>query len=229
MSNRIDQLFKNKLSEHKVSPSAEAWTKVQSGLSKKNKIIIAWRMAAVFVLMGALVGTWYFLNPNNLNPSAQLTEIKELVTPDNNGIDKPIESTPEVVKPDLAQTSQVKNRKKRNVNTSEKKETQDSKTESLAINNNGLQNQVDEIVNLTESVSITQTSKPIVIEFTLESISKVTPAAVAQASEAENSGLRKILDAALDVKNGDSDIGIIRDAKNQLFALDFKKDKTKRN
>lgn len=185
-------------------------------------------MAAVFVMMGALVGMWYFLNPNKVNSPAQLTENEELVTPERNEIDKPIESTPEHTKPDLAQTSQVKNRKKRNESTSEKKETQDSKTESLAMDNE-LQNQVDEIVNLTESVSITQTSKPIVIEFTLESISKVTPAAVAQASEAENSGLRKILDAALDVKNGDSDIGIIRDAKNQLFALDFKKDKTKRN
>ena len=60
-------------------------------------------------------------------------------------------------------------------------------------------------------------------------ISKEPIIEVAQANEAESSGLKKILETALDVKNGDSDLGIIRDAKNQLFALDFKKDKTKRN
>ena len=36
MSNRIDQLFKDSLSEHKAPPSAEAWEKIHSGLIKKK-------------------------------------------------------------------------------------------------------------------------------------------------------------------------------------------------
>lgn len=232
MSNHIDQLFKDALSEHKVYPSAETWTKVQSGLSKKNKIIFAWRMAAVFVLIGAMTGTWYFTNPSKINTSAQLAEKKELVIPDTGGIDKSIELPSDVAKPDIAQASRVENRKKRNESITEKTETQNTLSESLTMDNNELQKQVNEIVISTESVSITQTAKPekpMVVEFTLEPISKVTPASVAQANEVENSGLKKILDTALDVKNGESDIDLIRDARNQLFALDFKKDKSKRN
>lgn len=33
--NRIDELFKNKLANHQVAPSADAWQKVEAGLTKK--------------------------------------------------------------------------------------------------------------------------------------------------------------------------------------------------
>ena len=73
--------------------------------------------------------------------------------------------------------------------------------------------------------------KPIVIQFTLEPMPvNVTEPAVALASaDDDKSGLQKILEKARDIKNGDSELGSLRDAKNELFALDFRKDKTKRN
>jgi hypothetical protein len=81
---------------------------------------------------------------------------------------------------------------------------------------------------VTETISVTKAEKPIVIEFTLEAITTDTQQ-VAQASEEKNTGLKKIFDKALELKNGESDFGSLRDAKNELFALDFRKDKTKRN
>ena len=112
-----------------------------------------------------------------------------------------------------------------------KKQIENSTSQNIAVENE-LQKQVEDKVMVTEQERIAlsvKKEKPVVIEFTLESISKEPIIEVAQANEAESSGLKKILETALDVKNGDSDLGIIRDAKNQLFALDFKKDKTKRN
>ncbi len=229
MSNRIDQLFKNMLSEHKAAPSAEAWTKVQSGLSKKNKRIIFWRIAAVFVLFGVLISTWYFLSNDETITHPQLAKKKEIVTPPKEVIKKPVESITESVKTNITQSPE--NRKRRNEKSEIKKQIENSTSQNIAVENE-LQKQVEDKVMVTEQERIAlsvKKEKPVVIEFTLESISKEPIIEVAQANEAESSGLKKIWETALDVKNGDSDLGILRDAKNQLFALDFKKDKTKRN
>jgi hypothetical protein len=229
MSNRIDQLFKDALSDHKITPSAEAWEKVQAGLTKKNKIIIVWRIAAVFVLFGVLISAWFLLTQDKSITPVQFTEKTELIIPEKNPVKKPVEQNMESTKPYLAQTTKPEKRKKGNENSDVK---QNPLTETIVIENNEQQKMVEEIVVVAEPTLITQAAKaekPVVIEFTLESISKEPVIAVAQSTEVENSGLKKILEAARDVKNGDSDLGIIRDAKDQLFALDFKKDKPKRN
>jgi hypothetical protein len=56
--NRIDELFKTKLANHQVAPSADAWQRVEAGLVKKNSAWV-WRLAAAFVLFGLLSGAWY--------------------------------------------------------------------------------------------------------------------------------------------------------------------------
>jgi hypothetical protein len=229
MSNRIDRLFKEVLSEHKVLPSAEAWTKVQSGISKKNKITIVWRMAAVFVLSGALTGAWYLISNNDT--TRQLTGKTEVVVPEKNTIDKSVEPTNKNNQPAIAQTTKSENRKKRN-EINKVNEEQHSKKETIAMDIGVEESKVEEVVISTEPVliaKVTKPEKPIVIEFTLPSLLKEPVVEIVQASEVESSGLKKVLETARDVKNGDSDLGIIRDARNQLFALDFKKDKTKRN
>ncbi len=233
MSNRIDQLFKDTLSEHKVAPSAEAWKKVQSGLSKKNKLVIIWRIAAVFVLLGAIISTWYFLNNNEAIPTNQLTEKIEIDMPQKGVIDKEkaVDSVVRNTNSTTAQVTKPENRKKRTPNSVIKRELQNTINHPVALTDNEPLKQVEENTVVTEPVLIAETvkpEKPIVIEFTLEPISTKPTVEVAQTID-ENSGLKKILETALDVKNGDSDLSIIRDAKNQLFALDFRKDKLKRN
>jgi len=53
MSNKVDRLFKDKLEEHTIQPSAQAWDKVEAHLGKKNKMVV-WRIAAGVVLLGVL-------------------------------------------------------------------------------------------------------------------------------------------------------------------------------
>jgi len=226
MSNRIDKLFKDKLSEHKVTPAAQAWTRVQSGLSKKNKIIIVWRMAAVIVLFGAMVGVWYLLDNDDTLKPGQLTEKNEIIAPQKDVLENQVEVT-KSTKPEMAQA--VKS-EKRIVNRENKKDAQNPISENIVLNNSVLQ--AEETPIISESVLLAQSvtnEKPMVIEFTLESVSPEPVVPVAQSMDDETSGLKKIFDAALDVKNGESDLGIIREAKNQLFALDFRKSKPKRN
>lgn len=230
MSNRIDQLFKNKLGEHKVSPSAEAWTKVQSSLSKKNKLIVAWRMAAVIVLGGVLISTWQLLNNEESGVPALVTTTNDIVVPEETVIEKPAKSISSVAEKKVVQAKPDTRR-------------EESESDKLIKNHilitgsipvNIPEDEIEPEANITtiEPLLIAQSvkpEKPIVIEFTLESIAKEPITEIAQNAPAENTGLKKILEAALDIKNGDTDLGILRDTKNQLFAFDFKKNKPKRN
>ncbi len=234
MSKRIDQFFKDALSEHKVSPSAEAWNKVRAGQTKKNKLIIVWRMAAVLLLMGALMGTWYFINSESeLNAPAMLTEEKIILTPEKETTSEPIESAREIPQPNLAQATKPGNQKNKNKYREENQEDKNSITETITIDHSELADQKEEEIMIsTDPILIAQnaeTEKPIVIEFTLAPIVNEPVTEVTQNDSESSSGLKKILQTARDVKNGEADLGIIRDTKNQLLAFDFKKDKTKRN
>ena len=218
MSNRIDQVFKGLLGEYKIQPSAEAWTKVQAGLSKKNKIIFAWRLAAAFLLFGSLLGTWFYVQ----REPAQLSET--IIVPEvNKEIEVAIKPTMEKSLPPQA-TAKRKSKKEKRVAIVEtipiaKNAFEDNEVEQAKVYN---------IATIAEPTRMAKSEKPLVIEFTLETISTEPIQEVEAATTEVNSGLKKILDVARDVKNGDTDLGI-RDAKNQLFAFDFKKDKLKRN
>jgi hypothetical protein len=223
MNNPIDQLFKKKLGELQATPSAEAWTKVEAGLSKKNNKVILWRMAAVLVLFGLLTATWLYTTETDQETQAiSLTEANTESTSTGNELSIPVQAETE----------------KKSLEQNEHKSFNKLKTRSTKVAVNTITEQakekeevalvIDQNIMVTETISVTKAEKPIVIEFTLEAITTDTQQ-VAQASEEKNNGLKKIFDKALELKNGESDFGSLRDAKNELFALDFRKDKTKRN
>jgi hypothetical protein len=223
MNNPIDQLFNKKLGELQATPSAEAWTKVEAGLSKKNNKVILWRMAAVLVLFGLLTATWLYTTETDQETQAiSLTEANTESTSTGNELSIPVQAETE----------------KKNLQQNEHKSFNKLKTRSTKVAVNTITEQakekeevalvIDQNIMVTETISVTKAEKPIVIEFTLEAITTDTQQ-VAQASEEKNNGLKKIFDKALELKNGESDFGSLRDAKNELFALDFRKDKTKRN
>lgn len=222
MSNRMDQLFKNKLGDHRLPPSQEAWTKIESGLSKKNNTVILWRAAAVFVLCGLLTGAWFYWQ------SAQ-DRTQQLATKQ----DDTLEKVPELQEPLVEPVVKEENKNqatliKKSSNSIREKvtSTKNEEVEPVQI----LKDTEKELIALSENVSmepIAKAEKPIVIEFTLDPVPSTT--LVAKAPEAEkNNGFKKILDKAIDLKNGEG-LGGLRDAKNELLAFDFKKDKTKRN
>ena len=47
--NKLDAIFKDKLSNHTMMPSAAAWDKLEAGLTKKNEGIAWMRWAAVLI------------------------------------------------------------------------------------------------------------------------------------------------------------------------------------
>jgi len=228
MNNRTDQLFKDKLRDHRLPPSAEAWSKVEAGLSKKNNLVILWRAAAVFVLFGLLTGTWLYWQ------SGQQDQPQQLVTKpsgtNNSGLDEPLiaqhekeENTTQVAA--VEKTKHIKKIKSKITEETQKKIVEPIPNENLLI-------EKMELVADSKKIPIEtleKLEKPIVIEFTLAPIPTRTLVAQADGNDDKNNGFEKILDKARDIKNGDSEWGSLRDVKNELFALDYRKDKTKRN
>jgi len=54
MSKQVDRLFREKLSDHRLAPSEDAWTRVEASLGKEKKSVIWFRAAAAIVLLGVL-------------------------------------------------------------------------------------------------------------------------------------------------------------------------------
>ncbi|MEQ1588019.1 MAG: hypothetical protein ABL895_19205 [Cyclobacteriaceae bacterium] len=224
MSNRMDQLFKKKLGDHRLPPSAEAWSKIESGLLKKNNTVILWRAAAVFVLCGFLTGAWFYLQSTQ-DRSQQLAREQ----------DDAIDTVPETEDPLIESVVKDDNKNqaaviKKSTRTQREKITPPKNNEEVqeaAIMKEAETELIADLETLSKE-PVAKAEKPIVIEFTLDPAPSTT--LVAKATEVEKSnGFKKILDKALDLKNGEGDLGSLRDAKNELFALDFRKDKTKRN
>lgn len=224
MSNRMDQLFKNKLGDHRLPPSQEAWAKIESGLSKKNNTVILWRAAAVFVLCGLLTSVWFYWQSTQ-------DHTQQLITEQDNDIKNPTQVQESLVDP--VEKKENKNQVaiiKRSTRGQREKITPPKNNEEVQAAAPMKETETELIANL-ETVSIetvAKAEKPIVIEFTLDPMPSTT--LVTKVTEAEKSnGFKKILDKAIDLKNGEGELGSLRDAKNELFAFDFKKDKLKRN
>ncbi len=218
--NRIDELFRNKLANHPVAPSADAWQKVEAGLTKKNSVWV-WRLAAALVLFG-LVSAWYLWRSAEVQP-----ELVQQPTPPTQK-EIPVIVQPEEQKKNLAET-----KKETPLNqkiNSKRATTEIKKEEPEKVNTIQPEVTIQPEILITENkTESTPVRKPIVIEFTLDAIpATITEPAMASTGD-DKSGLQKILEKARDIKNGESELGSLRDAKNELFAFDFRKDKTKRN
>jgi hypothetical protein len=250
MENKIDQFFKDKLEGHNLAPSEEAWAKVEANLSKKNNVVI-WRIAAAILVAGALISVIMWSQRDNNNHEKILAtkksnkdSVKEKSAPQISSIEKKKEAKPKNKKSSniLPASPQIGNKadqkesieiKTRSVTTTEGETLTTTKivgknNSSVAtafVKTSAVEKTSDdkEKINTkaTPPTAIASTKqKPIKLEFTLDDISSDQP--VATASEEKSTGLKKVWDLAREVKNGD---GPVHEIKNELFALNFKKNK----
>jgi hypothetical protein len=229
MRNRLDQLFKNKLSDHALGPSASAWDRVKDRLAKKNNKPLLLRIAAAVLLAGALTTTLFRLSSNDpvSNSPASLSKNEES-KPNAVKRTNPISPSTLAGKQKIAGQLVSKNKKKRPVEKNYEKvevitEDQNSAAQFLI---------TEEPHSPPLSGSITTVTrppmeeKPIVLVYRLETIEplRVVESPPDPASK-ENSGLLRVIHFARDAKNGDGRLGDLRQAKDELFAFNFKKDK----
>jgi hypothetical protein len=215
MDNKVDKLFKEKLETHTLQPSAQAWEKVESHLSKKNKMVVWVRVAAAIALLGALT----FVVADLTEPKKEIVKekIKPSVVPDK----KKEESQPVAEVP-----SKKSVQPKRKLVAPVVPDVQPEPVQE--------QQQEQQIAVVEESAPVIEAApkkeKSITLVYSLPSIKKETSAepTVAQA-DVKKTGFERVLEIAKDVKNADNPLGELREAKDDILAFEFKKDKNKKH
>ncbi len=238
MENNIDQFFKDKIEGHSLPPSQEVWRKVEANLTKKNNVAV-WRIAAAVLITGALISLLIWSQQDSVkNKPATLAGIlpkdnliRKKNAPQNSSIDKKGKvksfNNTSSIKPSTSKIQTKSN--KSNQNKKEETEILTPKTQAAIIETSNQtlavvkENNKEEKINreATQPATVASTKqKPIKLEFTLDDFSSEQQ--VATVNEEKNSGLKKVWNLAREVKNGD---GPVREIKNELFALNFKKNK----
>lgn len=225
MNNKVDKLFKDKLEQHSLPPSAQAWEKVEAHLGKKNKMVV-WRAAAALVLVGSV--TFMILNWDRETP-------------------KEIAKTEHQESGDKSQQSQIKSQETE-VRSQDNEKGKQPAPERSVVKKKSVVKQADPVIteqqlaiveqpdklpltNSGETVTTPEIKKEkgITLTYTLPSIKKEQPAVEVAQEEIRKTGMQRVLEIAREVKNGDSPLAELREAKDDIFALDFKKDKNKKH
>ncbi len=221
--NKLDDLFKRKLEDLTLEPSGDAWIKLNAKRSKKNKGFAWFSAIAAVLLIGLLVTTIVLLD--NRESKQYVSEQSKLLPAESSVENKLMGDS--LGKPLLTETILITKAKKesKSVNPT----TVNPPSLQVMVKEIEDEPLVAEILPMEVIAETTIKKQPIVIEYRLESIlpqKKETPL-VAEVVEKKN-GLQKALEFAREAKNSDSPLGEIRQAKDDLFALNFKKDKQKK-
>ncbi len=229
--NKVDRFFKKKVEDLIVEPRSEAWAKLEANLSKKNKGLIWFKAAAALLLMGLFIASilWLQQGKENQHMAEQVKTTKPAIVPVEKKMKEGTKNRSRVPELKNKNISEIRksNTKKQiaiehpTVPTSVKKELTDVSFKEIEKEKETISSQTIAAISVEE--------KPIVIEYTLESIhsQKNESPIVAETTEKKNS-LQKALDFAREAKNSDSPLGGLRQAKDDLFALNFIKDKQKK-
>lgn len=229
MENRLDELFKSKLAHHATPPSQSAWEKLETGLVKKNRPVIVWRIAAALLLMGCFIAALYQMQPSNgpiKKEMAQTNEIKEKNNPSTATAIAEIENKQEEKKT-ISKSLQKKVRPKvqNKMTPVIKEEIQRIQLAEVEKDSEQITNEIAPPLQVdAKAPLVAKIEKPIVLEFTLAPIETE----VVAHTGAEKKGLKKFFEKAKDLKNGEGGIDLA-DFTSKLFAANNKQDKNKEN
>jgi hypothetical protein len=253
---KVDQLFKNKLSDHTLVPSEDAWTRVEASLAKKNKpwfvnarpTVIQWRWAAAILLMGALTVAIYLSQrggvpeqkllakkvPTAIQSNSKSTEAQKLPLASDR---KKIKQEPNVqrYKPRDIRNNEAPVQQndlqstKENESSGAKQKIMETEaalaqqytikltpTETSTATPHEEKNKSEATTNTTVASS---TQKPIKLEFTLDALP--SEETVATTTEAKKTGIKKVLNLAREMKQGEGPVTNLRDKKDELLAHNF--------
>jgi hypothetical protein len=224
MSNKVDSIFKTKLEGHSLPPSGKAWEKLEANLSKKNKAIIWFRLAAAVALIGIFtVAMLQWMDKGDAQPTLVIEDSKPKT---------PEVTQPETVKTQKAPSNRVETTKSvASITPTKKKQKNQEKLSAKADEPVVISENKEEIITAIEPLEKAEkvaSEKSITLVFTLPTIKAKTNIEEGVAAvEEKKTALQKVVETANDIRTGDV-LGDLREVKNELFALEFKKDKSKK-
>jgi hypothetical protein len=242
MSNQVDKFFASKLEDHTIEPDVNAWSKIAANLPKKNKTIIWLRVAAGVAIAGISFMLWFYSGMENTIDNRVANQTKDI-----EAVDEAITKQEEPVNK-IDESSKNDNLKEKNFLAAQ----EGDKENKLATNRESSNVQtlvIEEPVNLVAQVEVSElkpeqaeefdlansetmlaeTSRPIVIVFQLDGVKKKQDPYDLDQSPNKKTGIKKVLEIANDVRTGDSPISGLRQAKEEIFAFNFKKEDKNNN
>jgi hypothetical protein len=211
----IDRLFSDTLEGHVTSPSSGLWERVETQLPEPGHARTWMRWAAVLVPALVAAGIWMYTRPEAPQPVATQTIAPALQPAVSVGQNAVTEPAP------IAQTSpRKKPAPKASVATAPIAEATPASVveETVALDEIA----IEPIVLEEEVAVVTESPKPLVLVYTLETVATEAP------DGADRNALDRVVDFARTVKHSDP-IGDIRGLKDELFALDLRKKQPKKN
>ncbi len=244
MNNRIDKFFESKLSEHTIEPDAKVWSQIAANLPKKNKGIIWLRAAAGIAVAGLALMLWFYSGTNQaidnslVHESNDAEALRDIPKPQAAPVTKEEGQPIDEQKRAPLMAAQNNTRK---YSIAEKTEARSSvvKTDLKVDDKSKEVTQIDrgaevvvngDVVDLTASPAVSkETSKPIVIVYELPDVTKMESPYDIDLTPQKKSGIKKVLEIANDVRTGESPIAGLRQAKEEIFAFNFKKEDKNNN
>lgn len=244
-SQELDSLFKNKLDDFEKKPSSHLWSKIDRRVQQpgKRRFIWLWSAAAALILL-ALISIFLYNNQSiETKPELANSDQKTLNTPSKelkkaaeplkeNAITKTLERNNQLLAVNSVPKETSKQEKEvvaKPVMADETKEVEEievekeEKLEEVIIEVSEIENIAKNDATDEEHKASKKIEKGRTLVFDISQFTKEETLANTEGEE-KSSKLRQILKFAKDVKEGESGLGELRKAKNQLFALNKKKE-----
>lgn len=238
MNNQIDKFFNQKLSGHSIAPNPEAWSRVAGGLSKKNKTIVWFRAAAAILILMLAGMLWYYTSQTAIVDAEQLQTAEKIEAVQEETPSETLELEPmteEIIIAESVGATETESSERNQLAQRRTSQPSVPKNEPIPSVQELVQESVSEVTiaalpeslepkQVEEAISL-ETTKPIVIVYELKPIPTIpdTEGEFLELPE-KRSTLRKVLTLANDVRSGESKIGGLRQAKEEILAFNFKKE-----
>lgn len=224
MENKLDKLFRDKLEQHSVQPSANAWEKVAAGFPKKNSTITwAWRIAAALVLMGSISILVIYSRKGEEGSTLAKKSAKENheQTPTETKKTEVIEDKNPELKPKAVQPKQTIAPKVVNQNVEQL--VAEKKQEPVQIQNETIALATETNSQTIDLPTVTEIKTEVVQEKTLVIVYSLAPVESKPAVEqpVKTKPLQRVLTFAKDVKGGETTtLASVRDWKDSFFGTE---------
>lgn len=230
--NKIDELFRSKLDQHKTEAPIGAWDKIEAGLpQKKKKGAYFWLSIAASICLIA-VTSWVLLSPPDASQKAtELAEKQQKITPKEIQKEtptsqedvKPTEEQIELISPKFEEPVQLVAQENNNSITNEQKEEVAIEVpENFQVN-------IDLIEPEALRANLRQTRTPRVLEVAIDMQSLIQTSVLSraefeQSQKTKNKGfglLDGIVAVAKGVNSGAKALSEIRQSKNEFVSSDL--------
>ncbi|QSE96024.1 hypothetical protein [Fulvivirga lutea] len=252
MSNKdLDSLFKNKLEDYEKQPSKHLWSAIDAQLPEKNKKPSYWLLgiaASLLLLFG--VGIGFYISHTEIEQNEHQLTNKTESTNKTEIIEQPKKEVPLITSDNdvLALNESDEKTAEKTIQTKQKKVVTNSSKKTVRVEKNDekpiTEEKVDEIKPLPLEVTSEKNIEQLdvsnattvankasekqdvsnTIVFDIKEFTKENTAVLASANEEKKeSKLKQLFNIAKDIKEGESGLSDLREAKNDLFALNSRK------